>query len=128
MRSGINGTAIVLIVAIVLLFIPCRIALAGNTTVVVSVSIGGGVAVGMVGWFIHLTYSQRVAQAHPPSHGLSGQARTPGEALGLDDLRSTWNRPWNRNDAGFPSVLGTRAAENMPPEQTAFIRFVEIPW
>ncbi len=124
MRQGMNGTAIVLIVTIVLLFIPCRIAQAGNTTVVISVSIGGGVAVGMVGWFIHLTYSQRVARTHPPSHGLSGQAGTLGGVLGLDGLRTQWNR----NEVVFPSTFGFRDSEDMPPKQTAFIRFVELPW
>ena len=124
MRQGIRGTAIVLIITIAMLFVPGRTAQAGNTTVVISVSIGGGVAVGMVGWFIHLTYSQRVARAHPQSHALSAQAGTQGEGLNLDGLRPGWNR----DEMVFSSTPWPGASKNMPPERTAFIRFVELPW
>jgi hypothetical protein len=123
MKQGINATAIVLMVTIAFLFIPCRTVQAGNTTVVISVSLGGGVAVGMVGWFIHLTYSQRVARAHPPSYGLSGEAEL-GKRLNLDDLRTRGNRI----EVVFPSTLELRDSEDMPSKQTAFIRFVELPW
>jgi len=124
MRRGLSSIVFVLIVTVALLFIPCRIAHAGNTTVVISASIGGGVAVGMVGWFIHLTYSQRVARAHPPSHELSAKTGTQGEVLGLDGLRTQWNR----NEVTTPSTFGVKDSEGMPPQQTAFIRFVELPW
>lgn len=124
MRQGINSIAIVLIMTIVLFFIPDRIAQAANTTVVISVSIGGGVAVGMVGWFIHLTYSQRVARAYLQPHTLSAQSGRQGEVLSLDGS----HLEWNRKERVFPFAPGLMAAENMPPEQTTFIRLVELPW
>ncbi|MCI0526415.1 MAG: hypothetical protein L0Y56_03045 [Nitrospira sp.] len=124
MQHRIIGTAIVVIVTIVLLFVPERTAQASNTTVVISVSIGGGVAVGMVGWFIHLTYSQRVAQADQKPHTLSAQAETPREVLGQDSL---WSE-WNRDKMVFPPTPWLGGSEDTPPKQTAFIRFVEFPW
>jgi hypothetical protein len=116
-RGVISGTAIALIVAIVLLFMPGRMAQAADTTLVISVSIGGGVAVGMVGWLIHLTYSQRVAHDQPQPYGFSARAGTGGEALNLGGLQSGLNK----NQAVFLS-------ENSPPERTAIIRLVELPW
>jgi len=43
---GVNGVAIAFIILFALLLLPGHSAQAGNTTVVVSVSIGGGVALG----------------------------------------------------------------------------------
>lgn len=124
MRLGISSTVIVLLATIALLFLPGRPALAGNTTVVISVSIGGGVAVGMVGWFIHLTYSQRVARTHPQPHTLSMQGKTQGEGLGLYE-----SGPGGlTDDKVFLPTPGRWETDHSPPKQTAFIRFVDLRW
>lgn len=91
---------------------------AGNTRVVISLSVGGGAFVGMVGWFIHLSYSHRVASRPDVYAGSEGSGLGEG---GTAASLVSGGHP--RNPALFQE-----APQSSPRAKTAFIRLVEIPW
>ena len=123
MKQGVGDVVIGFIVMLALLLLSGRTAQAGNTTVVVSVSVGGGMAVGAVGWFIYLTYSERIAhlQKQPESVAMTN---TVGKGLDLHRGKPGWiEENWKLMQG--PGLLDR---ENVPPSQAAFVRFLEFSW
>jgi hypothetical protein len=94
--------------------------------VVVSVSVGGGVAVGMVGWYIYLTYSERIAHLQRQRESVSIRALTNTQRIDLG-LYGGRTGLIMRNQALLQRP-GELDYENVPSSQAVFIRFLELPW
>jgi hypothetical protein len=111
---------------VALLLLQGRSAQAGNTTVVVSVSVGGGLAIGAVGWYLYLTYSEQVAhhQRQKESVSMRTMAHTDRMDLGLDGDRTELIKQ-NQGLIQRPGVLDQ---EDVPSSQVVFVRFLELPW
>lgn len=100
-----------------------RPAHAGDTTVVISVSIGGGVAIGMAAWFLHITFSERIARMD--------REPKPEEPAGLLGGLSGPAAPGRAADPWFDRGIPPEEAVTPPPgvhDPGVRVRFLNVSW
>jgi hypothetical protein len=110
----------ILVLAIFFTVLPAPSAYAARTTVVISVSIGGGVVVGMTAWFIHIAFTQRIAQSPAKPGPVIQQMETSFKGLRSKDL-------------GWPHAVQASWHDSLSPRNEAprgipLIRLLEVPW
>ena len=117
---------IVIFALAIFLLLPVHTAHAVRTTIVISISVGGGVTVGAVAWYFFLSYSEQVTDSQEEPALASAQADSDSEGNRLKN-RFALVTARNLTTVTKP-VHGLINQEAESSQKAAVIQFLEFSW